>query len=105
MITSFDVQEAVFYNVERQSDVYVAFLDQKGAFDSVRHKSLFLKLGRMGLVGKLLRIVQASYTGLKSVVRYAKQTSSTFNVIRGVRQGGVMSTFLYLVYINELVRQ
>ena len=101
--TAFNVQEAVFYNVERQSDVYVASLDQKGAFDTVRHTSLFLKLGRMGLVGKLLRIVQASYTDLQCVVRYAKQTSESFKIVRGVRQGGVMSTFLYLVYINELI--
>ena len=101
--TSFNLQETVYYNVERSSDVYVASMDQKGAFDSVRHTLLLLKLGRLGFVGKFLRIIKAESTGLQCVVRYSNMTSLPFNVVRGVRQGGVFSTFLYLVYINELV--
>ena len=104
--TSFNVQETLYYNVERQSDVYVASLDKKkGAFDTIRHKSLMFKLGRMGLVDKILRIIRDSYTDLNCLIRYTNQTSYTFNVVRGVRQGGVMSTFLYLVYINALITE
>ena len=64
---------------------------------------MLLKLGRLGLNGAFLRIIQASYTNLKSVVRVASTTSGPFDVARGVRQGGVVSTFLYLVYVNDLL--
>ena len=40
--TSIHLQETVYYNVERSSDVYVASMDQKGASDSVGHTSLLL---------------------------------------------------------------
>jgi len=122
LTTAFNLQETVNFHIERHSDVYVAFLDQKAAFDTVRHQALFLKLGRLGLVGKILRVIIASYEYLKCAVKVAtanavgpsisktsenvmtSMTPMTFDVIRGVRQGGVMSTFLYLVYIDDLLR-
>jgi len=36
-------------------------------------------------------------------VRVASSTSGPFDVVRGVREGGVVSTFLYLVYVNDLL--
>ena len=105
LTTAFNMQETVYYQIENNSDVYVAFLDQKAAFDSVRHRALLLKLGRLGLVGKTLRIIQTSYTNLQCKIKLSNATSTPFEVIRGVRQGGVFSTFLYLVYVDQLLRE
>jgi len=58
----------VLYHTERNSDVYVASLDQKAAFDSVRFTSLFLKLGRLGFTGPFLRLLVATYKELKAIV-------------------------------------
>jgi len=35
----------------------------------------------------------------------AGSTSGPFDVVRGVRQGGVVSTCLYLVYVNDLLNE
>ena len=48
------LQETVLYHIERHTDVYVASLDQKAAFDTVRLRALFLKLGRLGFTGQFL---------------------------------------------------
>jgi hypothetical protein len=101
--TAFNLQETIAYHVDRQSDVYVAFLDQKGAFDSVRHQALFVKLGRLGLTGKTLRVIKAAYSNLQCKTRVSNKMSEKFAVVRGVRQGGVLSTFFYLVYVNDLI--
>jgi len=103
LTAAFNLQETVYYNTERQSDIYIARLDQRAAFDTVRFDAMLLKLGRLGLSGAFLRIIQASYTDLKSVVRVASSTSGPFDVVRGVRQGGVVSPFLYLVNVNDLL--
>ena len=59
----------MLYQTERNSDVYVASLDQKAAFDSVRFTSLFLKLGRLGFTGPFLRLLVATYKELNAIVR------------------------------------
>ena len=95
LTTAFALQETVLYHIERHSDVYVASLDQKAAFDTVRFRALFLKLGRLGFTGNFLTLLMSTYNNLKAVVRISGQTSAPINVNRSVRQGGVLSTFLY----------
>jgi len=103
LTTAFALQETVLYHVERHSDVYVASLDQKAAFDTVRFRELFLKLGRLGFTGQFLKLLMSTYDSLKSVVRISGFSSDQIMVKRSVRQGGVLSTFLYLVYVNDLL--
>ena len=101
--TSFNLQESVFYQIEQRSKAYVAYLDIKGAYDFVWHSGLFVKLGRLGINGKLLRVLKQSYERLKCVIRINGLTSTPVDVKRGVRQGGVLSCFLYMVYVDELI--
>jgi len=42
LTTAFALQETVLYHIERHSDVYVARLDQKTAFDTVRFRARFV---------------------------------------------------------------
>jgi len=63
---------------------------------------MLLKLGRLGFIDAFLRIIKSGYTNLKSVVRVASSTPGLFDVVRGVRQGGVVTTF-HLVYVNDLL--
>ena len=61
------------------------------------------KLHNLGISGALWSLINDCHSNTSfSVV--ANQTSSEwFPVSQGVRQGGVLSTFLYLVYINDLI--
>lgn len=53
---------------------------------------------------KILRILATSYTNLKAKVRVSgNNTSNDVTIARSVRQGGVLSSFYYLVYINKLL--
>ena len=99
----FNLHETVLYMSEQRSEVYSAFLDIQGAFDVVWHDGLFYKLGELGITGKLLRLLINSYSDINCVVRLQAKTSDTIKVTRGVRQGGVLSSFFYLVYIDELL--
>ncbi len=57
----------------------------------------------MGIVGKLWRIIANMHSGMKSCVQIRGHTSSSLDVRQGSRQGGVISHFTYLCYIDKLL--
>ena len=103
LTTASVLHEMVLYHIERHCDVYVASLEEKAAFDPVRFRALFLKLGRFGLTCQFLRLAMSLYKNLMSVVCTSGSTSALIMVKRSTRQGGVLSTFLYLMYVNDLL--
>ena len=83
----------------------MCFLDVQKAFDSVWHNGLFVKLYEMGIRSNLLRLVMNMYKGMKSAVLYKGYYSAWFSVLQGTWQGGVMSPFFYLCFINDLISE
>ena len=102
-MTSFLLRESIFYAKENGSKLYVCFLDVKKAFDCVWHDGLFYKLYNSGINKTFCRLIVDMYTDMLSCVRSHNYKSSWFPVVQGTRQGGVISPFLYLVYINDLI--
>ena len=102
---SLALQECVRYNVERGSKVYACFLDTSKAFDVVWHPGLFVKLRELGISDALWHVIVSAYTGMESQVRVNGLFSRRFPVLQSVRQGGVLSPTLYLLYINGLIEE
>ena len=100
---AFQVQETILYNLELGANIYAAFLDTRKAFDTVWHEGLFLKMHRLGINGSLWQIIVNMYEGLESAVLVNNVHSNWFPIGQGVKQGGVLSTLLYLIYINDLI--
>jgi hypothetical protein len=101
-LASFVLQETISHNVERGSKVYCCFLDSSKAFDSVWLDGLFYKLFQLGMNGKSWRILRNWYSKMHCYVSLNGQTSSVFPVLQGVRQGGVLSPWLFLCYNNDI---
>ena len=53
-----------------------------------------------GVGGKLLRAVQSFYVGSRACVRIGNEVSKWFSINVGVRQGCVMSPWLFNLYMN-----
>jgi hypothetical protein len=51
----------------------------------------------------LCTVVKNLYTGLVSKVKWKGNTSNSFQIHQGVRQGGILSPFLYKLYVNNLL--
>ena len=102
MDVSLIVQESIAYMRDEDSDVYVAVLDTRKAFDTVWHYGLFWKLYQKGLNAKLWRILWMWYRSSQGVVVISNVSSKVYNVLQGVCQGGVLSLSLYQVYIVDL---
>ena len=102
---AFNLQETILYNIELNSNVYVAFLGIRKAFDTVWHDALLYKLDQIGIKGKMLRLIKDSYTGIHCKVSINGILSKLIKMRRGNRQGGVhvTSTGFYLVFIDGLL--
>ena len=82
--------------------VFSCFLDASKAFDRVKHSMLFTKLLRRGVSGYIVRLLMFWYAHQTMCVRWGGSVSSKFTVFNGVRQGGILSPFLFNVYMDDL---
>lgn len=103
LMTSFMLRESIYFAKENHSRLYVCFLDVRKAFDCVWHDGLFYKLYNMGIDKAIFSILQNLYTGMSSCVKFKGCKSGWFPILQGTRQGGVISPFLYLVFLNDLL--
>jgi hypothetical protein len=98
-------EEVVRGRSERGEVTWCAFLDVRKAYDVVWWKGLWWKLWKEGVRGKMLRVVSGWYDGVRSAVLTRGGASEWFPLRRGVKQGGVLSPWLYSMYINGVLRK
>jgi hypothetical protein len=101
----FSVRTVVDYFVERGSSVYAATLDLKKAFDSVNHLELYRSLITAGIPFPLVNIIRCWYSKLFVIVRWNGCCSDSFKVSCGVRQGSLLSPYLFNLFIDVLIRE
>jgi hypothetical protein len=82
--------------------LYVAFVDFKKAFDSVRRNKLFECLLKTGIKGRFFDALRGMYSSLVSCIRANGMCSEFFECPIGVRQGCVLSPSLFSIFINQL---
>lgn len=105
LMTSFLLRESIYFANENRSKLFVCFLDVKKAFDHVWHEGLFYKLYHSGINKSIYYLIVNMYTDMYSCVKCQGHRSHWFQVLQGTRQGGVLSPFLYLLFINDLLYQ
>ena len=85
-----------------KKQLFCAFLDLKGAFDTVWRGGLWHKLINSKVNGNFLNIVRNMYQNAKSCVFANSKHSTYFNCSVVVRQGENLSPLLFSFYLNDL---
>ncbi|CAC5412390.1 unnamed protein product [Mytilus coruscus] len=85
--------------------LYIGLLDSQKAFDVVHHDILLDKLFDQNIDPDIWEIIFDMYNNLTSKVKWKNGFSNSFPVRQGVRQGGILSTHLYKLYINDLLTE
>ena len=91
-------------SLEWNSPLYVNFIDYEKAFDSVDRESLWKLLRHYGVPTKITSIIKNSYEGLKCRVIHRGHPTEAFQVRTGVRQGCLLSPFLFLLAIDWVMK-
>ena len=98
------VRNIVDSYVKGGSTANLCAIDLSKAFDKVNHHALFLKLMKRHIPNELLNILDVWLCACYSCVKWLNMWSDMFRVDFGVRQGSVLSPFLFAVYLDDLAK-
>ena len=101
--TAFVLQEAIATARESGHKVFVAYFDVSKAYDTVWTDGLFFQLHKMGVNGKMWRLMYRAYLDFKCKVRLGSQFSEWYPLLCGIHQGGFLSLTKYVAFINSLI--
>ena len=90
---------------EFNQPLFTCFVDYTKAFDSVEHQQLWTVMREMGFPKRIVSLIEALYSEQQSAVRTDSGTTDWFSVSKGVRQGCIMSTQLFSVYTESIMRE
>ena len=81
---------------------HCVFFDLSQAFDSISHRKLLWKLSRYSMYPACLAWLKDFFTIRNRAVKIKSALSSPINCISGTPQGSVVSSLLFLIYVNDL---
>ena len=99
----FVLKSCVDYFVNHGSNTFVTFLDCTKAFDVIPHEGIFLKLIQKGVPLCYINFLIYWYSNMRNRCRWNNALSDEFPVPSGMKQGGILSPRLFIVYIDELL--
>ena len=82
--------------------VFACFLDIRSAFDRVSHGKLLQKIIDGGAPYYLVMFLKVWYAKQRLFVEWGSARSSYFHMSNGIRQGSLISPYLFNVYIDDL---
>ena len=84
--------------------IYFWFIDYGKAFDCVDHNKLWKILQAMGIPDHLICPLRNLYAGQEATVRTEHGTTDWFPIGKGVRQGCILSPWLFNFYAEYIMR-
>jgi hypothetical protein len=89
--------------VSNGSTVNICALDLSKAFDRMCHYSLFSELMKREIPIQVLTILEKWFNESTTCIKWNGCVTHFFRLEAGVRQGGVLSPFLFSVFIDSIV--
>ena len=89
---------------EFQKNIYFCFIGYAKAFDCVDHNKLWKILKEMGIPDHLTCLLRNLYAGQEATVRTGHRTTEWFQIGKGVRQGCILSSCLFNLYTECIMR-
>lgn len=83
----------------------VNFIDYEKAFDSIDRNSLWKIMRHYGIPQKIVNLIEKMYKDTTCRVLYKGQLTDGFKINTGVRQGCLLSPFLFILAIDWIMKK
>jgi len=83
----------------------IHFMDFEKAFDSAHRESLWSIMRSYGIPCNMVRVIADIYEGFEQAVIDRSKTSDWFKIKSGVKQGCMMSGFLFLLALDWIMKK
>ena len=103
IMSSLIISEARADAKRTMSTLFFATLDVQSAFDVVQHTILSDKLLYRNISTTYWLIIKKLYNSLTTTVKWLGSLSDSFALKMGVRQGGVLSTHLHKIFVEDQI--
>ena len=84
--------------------LYINFIDYKKAFDIVDRETMWKLLRHYGVPEKIISLIRCTFQDMNCRSAHDGQLSESFEVKTGVRQGCLLSPFLFLLVIDWIMK-
>src|SRR6218665_3913425 len=91
--------------LEYGTEVHICFIDYSKAFDCINHELLWKTLLEMGIPKHLIQLLMGFYENQSAVIRTEFGDTDRFKIKKGVRQGCILSPFLFNLYAERIKRK
>ena len=88
---------------EFRKNIYFCFIDYAKAFECVDHNKLWKILQEMGIPDYLTCLLRNLYAGQEETVRTGHETTTWFQIRKGVCQGCILSPWLFNLYAEYIM--
>ena len=92
-------------SIEWNSPLLVNFIDFEKAFDSIDRDTLWKLLRHYGIPPKIVTLIQKMYDGTSCKVLHEGRLTDSFQIKTGVRQGCLLSPFLFILAVDWLMKE
>ena len=99
----FCLKSCIDYFVANNSSVNLCSIDVSKAFDRVNHFCLLLKLMSKCVPVNIIVLLNHWFSNSIALVCWNGVFSNPYTISAGVRQGGVLSLFLFACYVDNLI--
>ena len=101
----FGIRQIVQKSFELNVETHHLFIDFKAAYDTINREELWLILAELRIPKKLIRLLRATLDGVMCCVKVQGACSDFFESKRGLRQGDALSTTLFNLALEGIVRR
>lgn len=99
------VRKVIDHFTSNNSTVNLCTLDLSKAFDRINHRALFCKLMDRNVPVCFINLLYNWYNKVFAAVKWGKVISEFFQITTGVRQGGILSPFLFAIFVDDVLNK
>ena len=91
--------------LEWRTPLCINFIDYEKAFDSLDRNVLWVLMANYGIPSKIISLVKNMYEGTSCRILHEESLTESFSIKSGVRQGCLLSPFLFLLVVDWIMNE